>query len=41
MVGGGEMSVSGCGQQTDMAQNLLQFNQINTFLQKVSGITVS
>jgi len=41
MVGSGEVSVSGGCQQTDMAQNLLQFNQIDTRLQKVGGITVA
>lgn len=41
MVSRGEVSVSGGGQQTDMPQDLLQFNQINAFLQKVRGITVA
>jgi hypothetical protein len=41
VIGRGKMSVSGSRQHTDMAQNLLQFNQVNARLQKVGGITVS
>ena len=41
MVSSSEVSVFGSRQQTDMAQDLLQFNQINARLQKVGGITVA
>jgi len=38
---GGQVGVSGGGQDTDMAKDLLQFQQINPGLQHMGGIAVT
>ncbi len=37
----GQVSVSGGGQDADMAKDLLQFKQIDSSLQQMGGITVT
>jgi len=37
----GQMGILNRGQYTDVAENLLQFDQVNTGLQKVGCIAVS
>lgn len=37
----GQVGVSGGGQDADMAQDLLQFKQINSGLQQVGGVAVA
>ena len=38
---GGQVGVSGCGQDADMAKDLLQLKQINPGLQHMGGIAVT
>jgi len=37
MIDGSKMGVPGGGQQTDMPQDALQFDQINAFIEQMGG----